>query len=230
MLKYAQMFTLGLFLAAATINTAAELARATERFEPADRRFDITVQITQTPYDGRGLFFATDKTGSIKLHMFPGDWRCLRPGDIFRFKGHTNRLANRSGLIHADCDEAEFIRHETAPSPLKVSARDFLEGKHLFEYVAIDGVMNSVFRDEIDPNYIYFIFTCGDRRVFAEVKTGADVEEVSARLVGAHVTLTGCCSREADSRLYCDYFLSLNSLDRIHVREHHHDAPLSNAI
>ena len=67
MLKYAQMFTLGLFLAAATINTAAELARATERFEPADRRFDIVVQITQTPYDDRGLFFATDKTGSIKL-------------------------------------------------------------------------------------------------------------------------------------------------------------------
>ena len=221
------MFTLGLFLAAATINTAAELVRATERFEAADRRFDVVVQITQTPYDKRGVFFAKDETGPIKLHTFPGDWHHLRPGDVFRFKGHTNRLANRSGLVHADCDVAEFLRHGSAPPPLKVSAQDFLEGKHLFEYVSIDGIMNSVFRDEIDPNYIYFIFTCGDKRVFAEVKTNVHVEEVSARLLGAHVTVTGCCSREADSRLYCDYFLSLNSLDRIQVHEHHLDAPFA---
>ena len=227
MVKYAKMFTLGIFLAAATINTAAELARATERFEPADRRFDIVVQITQTPYDDRGLFFATDKTGSIKLNSFPGDSSHLRPGDVFRLKGHTCRLANRIGLIHVGCDEAEFIRHESAPSPLKVSAHDFLEGKHLFEYVSIDGVMNSVFRDEIDPDFIYFIFTCGDKRVFAEVKTNADVEKVSARLLGAHVTVTGCCSRDADSRLYCDYFLSLNNIDSILVHERHRDAPFS---
>ena len=133
MLKYAQMFTLGLFLAAATINTAAELARATERFEPADRRFDIVVRITQTPYDNRGIFFATDKSGSIMLHSFPGGTRRLRSGDVFRFKGHTYSLANRSGLIHADCEVAEFIRHENPPPPQKVSAQDFLEGKHLFE-------------------------------------------------------------------------------------------------
>lgn len=221
------MFTLGLFLAAATINTAAELARATERFEPADRRFDIVVRITQTPYDNRGIFFATDKSGSIMLHSFPGGTRRLRPGDVFRFKGHTYRLANRSGLIHADCDVAEFIRHENPPPPQKVSVQDFLEGKHLFEYVSIDGIMNSVFRDEIDPDFIYFIFTCGDKRVFAEVKTTADVEAVSTRLLGAHVTVTGCCSRDADSRLYCDYFLSLNSINGILVHERHRDAPFS---
>ena len=227
MLKYAQMFALSLFLAAATINTAAELARATERFEPADRRFDITVQITQTPYLPRGVFYATDDTGAAELHTFPNDWHRIRPGDVFRIKGDTYLLTNRIGRIHADCNEVEFIRHENAPSPLNVSAHDFLEGKHLFEYVAIDGVMNSVFRDEIDPDYIYFIVTCGDRRVFAEIKTTADVEEVSARLVGAHVTLTGCCSRDADSRLYCDYFLALNSLDNICVRKRSRDDPFA---
>ena len=147
MLKYAQMFTLGLFFAAATINTAAELARATERFEPADRKFDITVQITQTPYFLRGLFFAADKTGSIMLHTFPGDWRDLRPGDVFRFKGHTNRLANRSGLIHADCDEAEFIRHQSqilTPQPMFIVLEGGGHGALRWNHSHAIGNMSSV--------------------------------------------------------------------------------------
>lgn len=221
------MCLVSLFLAAATINTAAELARATERYEPEGRAFDIVGRVTQAPYCHNGLFYLKDSSGSIELHMFPGDWRAVRPGDVFRIKGRVRRLPRRIGIVHADCETAEFLRHESPIEAPTVSAHDFLSGRLLFEHVSLDGVMSSVFRDEIDPNYIYFIMTCGDERVFAVLVTDADVNDVSSRLLGSDVHVTGCCSRDADSRSHCDYFLSLNGLDCIEVRERRSDDPFA---
>ena len=188
------MCLVSLFLAAATINTAAELARATERYEPEGRAFDIVGRVTQAPYCHNGLFYLKDSSGSIELHMFPGDWRAVRPGDVFRIKGRVRRLPRRIGIVHADCETAEFLRHESPIEAPTVSAHDFLSGRLLFELVSLDGVMSSVFRDEIDPNYIYFIMTCGDERVFAVLVTDADVNDVSSRLLGSDAVPTATTS------------------------------------
>lgn len=214
-------------VAAATIQTAAELGRATERYEPANRAFDITVQITQPPYRTRSNFFAEDATGAIELNTFPGDWTRIRAGDVYHFMGCTSNLLNRIGIVHADCRAAEFLRHESAPDPLKVSANDFLSGKCLFRHVTLDGIMRNVLRDEIDPNYVYFILECGDERVFAVLATDEDVGALAGRFLNAHVTMTGCCSRDADSRAYCDYFLNLRSTQDITVLERLTDDPFA---
>ena len=214
-------------LAAAVLHTAAELGRATERYEPAGRLFDITVRITQPPYVTRGSFYAEDATGAIELNTFPGDWQQVRPGDVYRFRGHTNTLSNRIGIVHADCDKAEFLRQDPSPIPLKATAGELLSGKHLFRLVAIEGIMRNVFRDEIDPNYIYFILECGDERVFAVHSTGEDVRSISSRFLNAQVTMIGCCSRDTDSRAYSDYFLHLCNIQNIVVRSRRTDDPFS---
>ena len=221
------MFAVITFLAAAAIQTAAELGRATERYEPANRAFDITVRITQPPHFTRGNFFAEDATGAIELNTFPGDWTKIRAGDVYRFTGCTSNLLKRIGIVHADCHSAEFLRHESAPEPLKVSANDFLSGKFPFRHVMLDGIMRNVLRDEIDPNYIYFILECGDERVFAVLAANEDVGVLAERFLNAHVTMTGCCSRDADSRAYCDYFLNLCSTKDITVRERLADDPFA---
>ena len=221
------MFAVIAFLAAAVIHTAAELGRATERYEPAGRAFDITVRITQPPYRTRSNFFAKDATGAIELNTFPGDWTRIRAGDVYHFMGCTSNLLNRIGIVHADCRAAEFLRHESAPDPLKVSANDFLSGKCLFRHVTLDGIMRNVLRDEIDPNYVYFILECGDERVFAVLATDEDVGALAGRFLNAHVTMTGCCSRDADSRAYCDYFLNLRSTQDITVLERLTDDPFA---
>lgn len=221
------MFAFTLLVAATAIQTAAELGRATERYEPAGRTFDITVRITQPPYRTRGNFFAEDATGAIELNTFPGDWTKIRFGDVYRFKGITQVLTKRIGIVHADCRAAEFLRHESAPDPLKVSANDFLSGKCLFRHVTLDGIMRNVLRDEIDPNYVYFILECGDERVFAVLATDEDVGALAGRFLNAHVTMTGCCSRDADSRAYCDYFLNLCSTRDITVLERLADDPFA---
>lgn len=221
------MFAFTLLVAATAIQTAAELGRATERYEPAGRTFDITVRITQPTYRPRGNFFAEDATGAIELNTFPGDWTKIRAGDVYRFTGCTSNLLNRIGIVHADCRAAEFLRHESAPDPLKVSANDFLSGKCLFRRVTLDGIMRNVLRDEIDPNYVYFILECGDERVFAVLATDEDVRALSERFLNAHVMMTGCCSRDADSRAYCDYFLNLSSTKDIAVLERLADDPFA---
>lgn len=221
------MFAFIAFLAAAAIQTAAELGRATERYEPAGRVFDITVRITQPPYHTCGSFYGEDATGAIELNTFPGDWREIRPGDIYRFRGCTKSLLWRIGVVHADCDEAEFLRHETARDPRKITANDFLSGKCLFRRVTLDGIMRNVLRDEIDPNYVYFILECGDERVFAVLATDEGIETLSGRFLNAHVTMTGCCTRDADSRAYCDYFLNLSSTRDITVLERLTDDPFA---
>lgn len=50
-------------LAAAILNSAAELGRTAERYEPAGRLFDITVRITQPPHAPRGSFYGEDAPG-----------------------------------------------------------------------------------------------------------------------------------------------------------------------
>ena len=221
------MFAVTAFLAAAAIQTAAELGRATERYEPAGRAFDITVQITQPPYFTRGSFYAEDRTGCVELNTFPGDWTRIRAGDVYRFMGCTSNLLKRIGIVHADCRTAEFLRHESAPNPQKVSANDFLSGKCLFRRVTLDGIMRNVLRDEIDPNYVYFILECGDERIFAVLATEVDVGALANRFLNTHVTMTGCCSRDADSRAYCDYFLNLRSTQDIVVCERLADDPFA---
>lgn len=221
------MFAVLTILAAAVLNTAAELGRAAERYEPAGRIFDITVRITQPPHAPRGSFYGEDATGAIELNTFPGDWRKIRPGDVYRLQGCTKSLTNRIGIVHADCEAAEYLRHEPAPIPPKVTAAEFLSGKHLFRHVTLDGVMRNVFRDEIDPNYVYFILECGDDRVFAVLATDEDVRTLSARLLNARVSISGSCSRDADSRAYCDYFLHLVGTQDIVVREHLTDDPFA---
>ena len=221
------MFAVIAFLAAAAIQTAAELGRATERYEPANRAFDITVRITQPPYRTRSNFFAEDATGAIELNTFPGNWRKVRTGDVYRFMGCTSNLLNRIGIVHADCRTAEFLRHESAPNPQKVSANDFLSGKCLFCRVTLDGIMRNVVRDEIDPNYVYFILECGDERVFAVLATDEDVGTLAERFLNACVSMTGCCTRDADSRAYCDYFLNLCNTQDIVVRERLADDPFA---
>mgnify|MGYP003316102054 CR=1 FL=1 len=221
------MLAFTLLVAAAAIQTAAELGRATERYEPAGRAFDITVRITQPPYRKHGSFYAEDRTGAIELNTFPNDWTKVRTGDVYHFAGCTSNLVNRIGIVHADCHSAEFLRHEPAPLPQTVSANDFLSGKCLFRRVTLDGIMRNVLRDEIDPNYVYFILECGDERVFAVLATNEDVGTLSGRFLNAHVTMTGCCTRDADSRAYCDYFLNLCSTHDIVVRERLTDDPFA---
>ena len=221
------MFSISIFLAAAAMHTAAELGPAIERHEPGERPFDVTVCITCPPWQNRGSFYARDKTGCIELHTFPGDWKKIQPGDVFRLKGTTKHVRNRIGVVHADCEDAKFIRHEDATPPLEINAHDFLSGKHLFQFIRLQGVMRNVFRDEIDPEYIYFIIECGDERVFAVFATDKDVKAVSQRMLGAKVAVTGCCSRDADSRTYSDYFINLSSLDSIAIIEHGKDDPFA---
>ena len=221
------MLPFSILLAATMIRTAAELAQATERYEPARRPFDITVSITRPPYRERYRFYAMDDTGAVELNTFPGDWKKVRTGDIYRFKGITDRLANRVGVVHANCLRAEFIRHGEATPPSEISIHDFLSGHHLFKFIRLQGVMCNIFRDEIDANYIYFIIESGDERVFAVLCSDADVAEVSKNLLGAKVSVTGCCSRDTDSRTYCDCYVELASLDSIAVLEHGKDDPFA---
>ena len=221
------MFFFSILLATTVIRTAAELAQATERYEPSDRPFDITASITCPPRRENHRFYAMDETGAVELNTFPGDWEKIQSGDLYHLRGFTRRHANRIGIVHADCNSAEFIRHGEATPPSEISIHDFLSGRHLFKFIRLQGVMCNVFRDEIDANYIYFIIEYGDERVFAVLWSDADVAEVSKSLLGAKVSVTGCCSRDADSRTYCDCYIELASLDDIAVLEHGKDDPFA---
>ena len=161
------MFSFSILITAAVIRTAAELARATDRYEPSNRPFDITASITCPPCRENHRFYAMDETGAVELNTFPGDWGKIRSGDVFHLKGFTRRHANRIGIVHADCNSAEFISHGKAIPPVDIDVHNFLTGRHLFKFVRMQGTICNIFRDEIDANYIYFIIENGDERVFA---------------------------------------------------------------
>ena len=192
------------------------------------RAYDVTVQIVRPGIPGKDGFIARDATGSMAFGVNPAiKHECpTNIGDIVRVQGETvldwsiYQIAPPNvRCIGADSRHIEQIGHGTPDAPIEVSGAEFYARPELSNrLVRLQGVIYDVFRDEIDPSYIFFVLVCDGKTVYFVIHDKTMSDEISNRLVGATVLAEGITSdKDTGCRTRLGRILSARSIDSIKV-------------
>ena len=166
---------------------------------------------TFTVCDGTGYLRVTDAV------FWPE--RPLLPGDRLKLSGVI--VKQDTGLYnYAIATNIHVLAHGTALPPTEASASEINAGKVLDRLVRTEGRVVDVFRDEIDPRFIYFVLADGHDFVYASLYAeGSSDDGPPFSLLDAVIRITGLCSRQ-QPRLNCrliDISLSIRAPEAITV-------------
>ena len=159
-----------------------------------------------TPFEVSGLVYRGENNGSPNLSMSDGNggtsivditndpkWAQVRDGDVLRVRGAVLRSTN--GLVSARCHKLDFLRHEDPPPPVETTIDALETGRFDCRLVRVRGQIVEVFRDEIDPKYVY-LSLIGDGKALYLTFNGDDaLRSALLGLRGATVAATGLVSR-----------------------------------
>ena len=159
--------------------------------------FSICQAIVTSPTSQQGDTFAvSDATGYLGItdgYFWP---ECpFRAGDRVRMSGiiikQDNKLYN-----YAKATNIVILSHGTAPAPVDACASEINAGKVLNRIVQTEGRVVDVFRDEIDPRFVFFVLADDSGFVYAALtaENPADDKRIFT-LLDAVVRVTGLCDR-----------------------------------
>lgn len=153
--------------------------------------FDLTATIVFPPIRPHDSIIVRDGTGTgcIKdrsLHHPP-----LRIGDVIRANGNTG-VENKTAV--AKCLKLAVVSHTRPSPPATVGFQEFLSGMHDRNVVRVVGVVDDVFRDEIDSDWTFLLLRCGTDTIYA-ASPSPDINSGDMQpLIGAEVAITGLCA------------------------------------
>jgi hypothetical protein len=121
----------------------------------ADHEFNITATVIFSD-QAKNPIALIDDSGGVRLSFVPELHKLsFTAGDLIRAHGRTLRtFENRSRAV---CSAVDLISRGRAPKIADVSAKDLWKDKYLHRGVRIRGRVMHAFRDEIAPNWTYFI-------------------------------------------------------------------------
>ena len=119
--------------------------------------FDVTGAITAVNRSKSALFNLKTDTGFMVFRDVTENRRSLsfKPGNIVRAKGRVS--LNEYDYPAANCQELSFLGEGCPPRITDVSADDLSKNARELngELIRVKGIVREVFRDEIDPKYVY---------------------------------------------------------------------------
>ena len=198
------------------------LAETVEQPHSEGRLFAITEAIVSVPPSKLSdIFAASDETGNLRVtdgHFHPT--LKIRAGDRLRMSGLIIKQDN--GLYnYAKATNIVILAHGIAPAPVMATASEINAGDVLDRVVRTKGRIIDVFRDEIDPRFVFFVLADGTDFVYASLYDEAPADDENRRLetLDAVVRLTGLCARLRPHGIgrQIDVALSLNSPDSITI-------------
>lgn len=165
----------GLFLHAAE-RPCATIGEARSRGGDS-HAFDLTGQVIA---DENAVLVVSDETGGCRVHP-PDDQHGCRPGDVVRVCGRR--------LFYAD--SLEIVSRRPLPRPVATTAARIAVGEHDYTFASVTGVVSAVTRDELDPDWNWFVLRTGSGSVSVAVKAAEFPADGLARLVDAAVVAMG---------------------------------------
>lgn len=154
------------------LTSVADLNRAQTNLANASRPFDLTATVLYANRRAGGALMACDDSGAIVTmwDFCDGDSQSAREAWRMRLRGFLESNPNpawaRPRLAPA-CTSFEALAPAELPPPRLLSADQLRNFGHAGERVALTGVLRDVFRDEIDPNYVFLSLRCGKEDVSA---------------------------------------------------------------
>jgi signal transduction histidine kinase len=176
--------------AAGPLTSAADIQSAVDA-GIADQEFNITATVLFSG-QAKNSIALIDDSGGIRLSFAPElHGRSFCAGDLIRANGRTLRtFENRSRAV---CTAVDLISHGRAPEIADISAKDLWEDRYLRRGVRIRGRVIHAFRDEIAPNWTYFILDCKGETAYAAVHTGNPEHLRPTGLIEAEISVKGLC-------------------------------------
>ena len=156
-------------------------------------QFDVTGAITAVNRSKSALFYLKTDTGYMVFRDVTENRQSLafKPGNIIRAKGHV--ALNEYDYPAANCQELSFLGEGCAPRITDVSADDLSKNARELngELIRVKGVVREVFRDEIDPKYVYL--TLVNNGFFFTVSICDDMENEAFlnSLIDAEISVVG---------------------------------------
>ena len=203
-------------LAAAVLTNAASLVEAVYD-EQVGLGFDIEGVVTLPNKRGSWIMAVEDGSGGVlfRNHSPKCNTEFFSPGDRLRLHGRT--ATNVFGSIFAECTQAVVTASQPAPAPIAASIGEVLGGAFDHRLVQVTGTVREVFRDEVDPRWVYVILNCdGSRIAVTFVSDSADVAQL-AGMVDSTVSVSGICHLTTGLRLLLGRYITCIGPDAIKV-------------
>ena len=157
--------------------------------------FDVTATVVFPPVRPYDNIIAKDGTGTVCIKDRAPPHPPLRIGDVIHAKGKTDVEKN---TVIAKCRELKVVSHTSPPPPATVDSAEFLSGKRDKEVVCLVGVVDDVFRDEIDRNWTFLLLRCGNDTIYV-ASPSPDINSGDLQpLIGAKVSITGLCAMNSN--------------------------------
>lgn len=197
-MKTAAAITLFLFCPAAlaagarTLTLAADVQSAVDA-GTAELPFALTGTVALAAHTDY-TFSILDRSGGIRLSCSSNLFgRTFLAGDRIRAEGKTVRTFEKRS--RAVCDRIEIISRGDPPAVIDVSAKDLWEDRNLHRPVRIRGRVMHAFRDEIAPNWTYFILDCAGETAYAAVHTADRNGFPPSKFIDAEISVKGICEK-----------------------------------
>ena len=202
-----------------TIRDLADLRRITEANIAAPSNFTVTATVVSPNETNICTLTLTDGTNDCLIRLQgPCKETLFRLGDRVIVRGHTY-LSPLSGHRFADADQVEIQGHGPPPEPVDATAEEILSWAYPRHLVRVTGSVLDVFRDEIDPRYVFLALASGRETLYLIIRSPAG--ESLIHLVGATIRATGLCSewhdRKLSSRSRLEGTVTLRGLSDIEV-------------
>ena len=187
----------------ADIRSLRELESAIRDASPRSDAFEVEGVVTHGATKLIDQFIIAD--GNVHIQMTDGvAWptKTPRPGDRIRAIGRVVRQTNDQ-YNYAKAFQIETLSRGEPPPPVEVTTAELNDQLFINRVVRLTGTVIDVFRDEIDPRFIFIVISSNGEIAYANANYTNSLESVAA-LVGATVSIVGACTapHEADIKRF----------------------------
>jgi len=200
---YGRIWTVMIALLIASLLTnTTQLAKAIaeERF---GERFELEGLVTLTTGEHASLFPLVTPSGNtsvfktLKPEIYPLAEDFPKAGDFIHASGILT--TNRLGLLIPECTDIKLLSRAKPPRPVPVTVEDIHSGKVDCLAIKTEGTVRDIFKDEIDPNWIYVALNCNGTPLYAVMPDSGIGLAGMARFGDCKVSVKGVCHSFNDS-------------------------------
>lgn len=142
------------------------------------------------------LVFLKDSRGIQNIPINPERLTApIRPGDEIEITGTADRFP---AMPTGNCT-IRILRHGPPPQPVTPSRAELFNEQIDNPHIRIKGVVRDAFRDEIDPDWQFFVINIDGMNINATCPFGTETQDPDA-FVGEEVHVTGIYSKNASRR------------------------------
>ena len=183
-------------------------------------RFDITATITLPGIPGKRAFAAEDSSGCAVFGTNPSITSLCptNAGDVMRLRGVLVPSRLRNHVFEFDTLQIDLVRHGPPPTPRPITGRELAADDDLkLRLVTVRGKVHDVFRDEIDPPWLFFVLDSDGVAVYFAAYSETAVIEDFDRFIGATVSATGVANDSTGARAVMKRVICAHSLSAIKI-------------